>query len=217
MRRREFIKYLICMMAQGTSLSHALDAMAKNYIKSPLQLDGNIKDYLHKMRYFYNPDLDDVHLVSKDLALLHSSVKKLKKVQSIVGYGNFHLISFDDAIKIARRYRTAKRFTKPELNFLEELFYRDASEYGFEGSKPVHKLTDRINRKNVFRHRGSGHYLFKNESLETFLQIQSDLGDKVVLTSGIRAIAKQFLLFLDKTARSDGNLSLASRQLAPPG
>jgi len=38
-----------------------------------------------------------------------------------------------------------------------------------------------------------------------------------VLTSGVRSVIKQFLLFLNKAYANDGNLSLASRQLAPPG
>jgi LAS superfamily LD-carboxypeptidase LdcB len=33
----------------------------------------------------------------------------------------------------------------------------------------------------------------------------------------VRSVIKQFLLFLNKAYRSKGNLSLASRSLAPPG
>ena len=43
------------------------------------------------------------------------------------------------------------------------------------------------------------------------------MGDKLYLTSGIRGVVKQFLLFLDKAYNNKGNLSLASRSLAPPG
>jgi len=39
----------------------------------------------------------------------------------------------------------------------------------------------------------------------------------VVLTSGVRSVIKQFMLFLTKAYHHDGNLSLASRSLAPPG
>ncbi len=37
------------------------------------------------------------------------------------------------------------------------------------------------------------------------------------LTSGVRGVAKQFILFLAKAEANGGNLSLASRSLAPPG
>jgi len=38
-----------------------------------------------------------------------------------------------------------------------------------------------------------------------------------VLTSGIRSVVKQTHLFLAKTIQSKGNMSRASRSLAPPG
>jgi len=37
------------------------------------------------------------------------------------------------------------------------------------------------------------------------------------LTAGVRGIVKQFYLFLSKALRHNGNLSLASRSIAPPG
>jgi LAS superfamily LD-carboxypeptidase LdcB len=43
------------------------------------------------------------------------------------------------------------------------------------------------------------------------------LGNKVILTSGIRSIIKQLTLFLNKAYKNNGNISLASRSLAPPG
>jgi len=43
------------------------------------------------------------------------------------------------------------------------------------------------------------------------------VGRQVILTSGVRGLIKQFLLFLNKAYKSNGNLSLASRSLAPPG
>ena len=38
-----------------------------------------------------------------------------------------------------------------------------------------------------------------------------------MLTSGVRSVVKQIFLFLNKTAKVNGNLSLASYSLAPPG
>ena len=43
------------------------------------------------------------------------------------------------------------------------------------------------------------------------------MGRGAILTSGVRSVIKQFLLFLDKAYRCNGNISLASRSLAPPG
>ena len=43
------------------------------------------------------------------------------------------------------------------------------------------------------------------------------MGRQAVLTSGVRSIIKQTLLFLNKAKKTRGNLSMASRSLAPPG
>ena len=43
------------------------------------------------------------------------------------------------------------------------------------------------------------------------------MGDTVVLTSGVRGVAKQMYLFVNKAVDTGGNLSMASRSLAPPG
>jgi len=55
------------------------------------------------------------------------------------------------------------------------------------------------------------------DSLNRYQQIRSDVGDNLLLTSGIRNVVKQMHLFLAKTRQSNGNLSKASRSLAPPG
>jgi LAS superfamily LD-carboxypeptidase LdcB len=47
--------------------------------------------------------------------------------------------------------------------------------------------------------------------------MKKDVGNRLVLTSGVRSIVKQTLLFLNKAEKHRGNLSLASRSLAPPG
>ena len=62
-----------------------------------------------------------------------------------------------------------------------------------------------------------GNYIFAGEAQKTWNAIQAELGPSVVLTSGVRGVAKQFLLFLNKAMKFSGNLSLASRSLAPPG
>ena len=63
----------------------------------------------------------------------------------------------------------------------------------------------------------TGHYLYRGKSEELYNQLKKDLGPTIVLTSGIRSVVKQTHLFLAKTIQSKGNLSKASRSLAPPG
>jgi hypothetical protein len=109
------------------------------------------------------------------------------------------------------------RFSGDELDFLEKIFYVDASTYGFFGKKPLENLTFRVQRREVVKVPYTGNYLYKGLPIETYERIRRDLGNRAILTSGVRSIIKQFLLFLDKARRNNGNLSLASRSLAPPG
>ena len=59
--------------------------------------------------------------------------------------------------------------------------------------------------------------MFQGEALNKFKQLKKDVGDELILTSGVRSIVKQIQLFLAKLNNSNGNLSLTSRSLAPPG
>ncbi len=79
------------------------------------------------------------------------------------------------------------------------------------------ELTHRINQNEVEKIGGSGHYLLKGDSLNQYQLIHKDVGEKPLLTSGIRNVVKQMHLFLSKTRQSNGNLSKASRSLPPPG
>ena len=100
---------------------------------------------------------------------------------------------------------------------MELTFYADGQRYGFLGQKPLKEITDQVKKKDVIKIPHSGNYLYKERSIEIFGDIKKELGDQVILTSGIRSVMKQFLLFLNKVHSSEGNLSLASRSLAPPG
>jgi hypothetical protein len=134
-----------------------------------------------------------------------------------VGHGNFQILSFDEGLKIAHNYSQVGEFSKAEIIFMEMIFYTEAERYGFLGQKPLNNLTDRIKTKKVIKVPHTGNYLYKGLPLETFKKIKQQVGEQVVLTSGVRGIMKQFLLFLNKAKKSNGNLSLASRSLAPPG
>ena len=179
--------------------------------------DAPVKDYLYKIR---NPDTvfaDDIVLEGRDLQLLGAVLQRLERVRDTVGNGNFATLAFDEAINLARRQVAIGPFSHQELSFMEMIHGRDAKDYGFFGDKQVVSLTHRIDGSGVVKVPYSGNFLFKGESLEKFAKIKESLGEEVVLTSGIRGIIKQFYLFLGKVERHGGNLSLASRSLAPPG
>ncbi len=62
----------------------------------------------------------------------------------------------------------------------------------------------------------SGHFIFKGKPLQDYNRILNDVGDTIILTSGIRNVVKQLSLYISKIKSLNGNLSLASNIIAPP-
>jgi len=179
--------------------------------------DTEVDEYLAKIRNFDADFNNDIYLPADKRALLISSISRLERVQSYVGHGNFNLIGFDEMLFFARNYPDIGAFEKTELDFIEEIFFTDANQYGFFGEKVTPELTTRIPIPDVVKIQGSGHYLLRGSSYNLYEQIRQDVGQQLLLTSGIRNVVKQMHLFLAKALQSDLNLSKASRSLAPPG
>ncbi|CAN2045545.1 Peptidase M15 [Candidatus Magnetomoraceae bacterium gMMP-1] len=215
MKRRDFLKTLSLGIISAGFAPDVLAGAIKN--SDPASPDDYIKDYLIKMRDFDRPHKGDIYLNSKEHQLLKLSTKRLKRIQKLVGHGNFQLLSFDKMLKIGRSYSSVGLFNKSEQNLLEKLFYTEASIYGFFGKKPLVNLTASISNKDVVKVPGTGNYLYKGQPFNTYKKIKKQVGNKAILTSGVRSVSKQFMLFMNKLCKSKGNLSLASRSLAPPG
>lgn len=179
--------------------------------------EETIDEYLEKIRNFDADFTSDVHLSEGNRALLLPTLARLERAQNFVGHANFNLIGFEELLYFARNYADIGAFEKAELDFIDEIFSTDAAVYGFFGEKVSPQLNHRIAQRDVEKIAGSGHYLLKGDSLNHYLQIRKDVGEQLLLTSGVRNNVKQLHLFLAKTLQSDGNLSRASRSLAPPG
>lgn len=227
MKRRTFLKNLSAGVVISSGFSHWINALAtENVFNSPIRqpagllgpgMDEHIKDGLHKSKDFDRTYDDDVLLKPQMYGLLKSTVKRLARLQRLVGYANFNLLGFDDALKYASRYSRVGKFTKQELDFIEAVFFEDAVRYGFLGNKVITDLTTKISRRETIKMPRTGHYLFKGQPLQMYNKLTKDVGDSVILTSGIRGVVKQVHLFLAKAVKTKGNLSQASRSLAPPG
>ena len=187
--------------------------VASVYVKS----ESSVKDNLDKSENFNKTFVEDVFLRKEQYAVFHSTLKRILRVKKTIGYANFNLVGFDDMILYAHRLPKIGKFTKEELAFIDEMFFFDANKYGFHGSKVIKELTSKINKKETIKISGSGHYLFQGDALNKFNQLEHDVGPELILTSGVRSIVKQLQLFLSKLDKSNGNLSMASRSLAPPG
>lgn len=215
MNRRTFLKS-VCSLSASAWLC-GLYRFAGAQEEARIVEEKDLKDYLHRMANFDQPQPDDIILGKKEFALLKSSLNRLRRVQRTVGFGNFCVLNFDDALKFARNYSSIGKFTKQETTFLDKTFNFDAHNYGFYGEKPVEKLTTSISRKELVKIPRSGNFLYRGEAHKKYLKIRKELGNNIYLTSGVRGVVKQFILFLSKAATNGGNLSLASRSLAPPG
>jgi D-alanyl-D-alanine carboxypeptidase len=184
---------------------------------SALDAETQLTRYLEKMNNFEYSYGEDVLLSETQRPLLVESFKRIDRVQSLVGHGNFNVLGFDDMLRYSRQNESVGAFTPQELDFLESLFFDDVERYGFYGEKVIDSLTAVVSSRDRIKVSRTGHFLFKGQSEEIYKKIRQDVGDSIVLTSGIRGIVKQTHLFLAKTIQSNGNLSLASRSLAPPG
>lgn len=219
MDRRHFLRAAAAALLAAGASPRLLLAATKPAAPLPSSVNGvDLGQYLERMREFDQPHPGDVILEGKRLALFKKTLRRLRRLHKTIGDGNFHLLDFNTALKEGDDWGLrVGEFQRDEIEFLEEIFYQDATLYGFLGDKPLRNITDIIPEDEVAKVPGSGNYLYRGKPYDTFIQMQKDLGDGVVLTSGVRGVMKQFLLFFEKAGAAGGNLSLASRSLAPPG
>ncbi|HFE38446.1 MAG TPA: peptidase M15 [Gammaproteobacteria bacterium] len=218
MDRRTLLKGLVV----GTAIASSQNALAANNALARVARQGNVrittgKKYLAKIINFNQHFSEDIILTGDKFELLSLVVRRLTRLRSYVGYGNFSLLGFDQARVYARRFSKIGAFSKQEERFLEEIFYTQASDYGFYGTKVTDSLTYTVKQSDITKISGTGNYLFRDASLKLYEKIRKDVGDSIFLTSGVRGVVKQMHLFLAKALHSQGNLSMASRSLAPPG
>ena len=68
----------------------------------------------------------------------------------------------------------------------------------FMEKRTVPTLTTNINKKEVMKIPRTGHYLFRGHSEKSYNRIITDVGDSLMLTSGVRSIPKQMNLYFNK-------------------
>lgn len=184
-------------------LSQRPDLIADEHIKDGILLQADTTQ--------------DLIAKGAEFALLESINKKLLEARRIVGYGNYNLLGFNECANLLKNSSKLGAFTSAELDKIEELFTQGASVYGFFGQKVLLDLRYEFNKKDLIKIPHTGHYLFKGKSLYLYDKITKQVGTSIILTSGVRGIVKQLQLFLSKVMYTKGNMSLASRSLAPPG
>ncbi|MDQ7045920.1 MAG: M15 family metallopeptidase [Sulfurimonas sp.] len=159
---------------------------------------------------------NDIYLDRDEWALLTSVNARIKRVKKHVGFANFNLISFKDTLFYARNYSSIGAFTKKEIAFLDKLFYEDPKQYGFYGEKTCFDIKNIVKIKEVQKIPYTGHYVFKGKALEDYTKLKQDVGDTLILTSGVRNVVKQLSLYVNKIYNTRGNMTKASESIAPP-
>lgn len=159
---------------------------------------------------------NDVYLSRDEFLLLTSVNKRLKRLKAYVGFANFNIISFKSALYYGRNYPRIGAFTSAELALIDRLFYEDPKEYGFYGHKTCLNLNNIISTKEVVKIPYTGHYLFKGKPQKDYENIIGDVGDSLVLTSGVRNVVKQLSLYTNKIYNTLGNMTEATNSIAPP-
>ena len=208
MKRRQLLR---------ASAAFAGTAAIGGPFRASLAVSADPSSYAQKMARFDESHHDDVRLTGAEFELLKAIVARLARVQRTVGFGNFGVLSFDGMLGVASGYTSVGAFERGELALMESMFFREARIYGFHGRKVVGTLTDNPRRRALTKVRGTGHQLFRGEPEAFYNKLRKAIGRDLVLTSGVRGVVKQFHLFLRKAQAAEGNLSLASRSLAPPG
>lgn len=176
-----------------------------------------IKDDRAKSIYFSQDFPDDIFFEDERLKAIEQLTRKFRAVQKHIGFGNFNLIGMDEFFHYASIAPKCEAVLATEKIFLEELFYFDGAKYGFKGEKVAKNFTEQIKSNEVYKVPYTGHFLRKDNSLPLYEKIRNDIGEDLLLTSGVRGVAKQFHLFFEKGLSTKGNMSKASRSLAPPG
>ncbi|MBD3671855.1 MAG: D-alanyl-D-alanine carboxypeptidase family protein [Gammaproteobacteria bacterium] len=172
---------------------------------------------LQKVTHFDDDFGDDVILPVEKFDVLISLRDKLNYIQSYVGYANYSVLNFNELMKYARYNGQIGEFNSAQLALIDELFNENAQVYGFYGERINDHIDDRVDRNNMVKVAGTGQFMFKGQPLQTLKNLERDVGRQMILTSGVRSVVKQLLLFTNKAVSVNGNLSRASRSLAPPG
>ena len=218
MNRRTFFKSLVTVALFKCVPGSSLAGASPTSLPPRINNNGTGIPQASTRKRAYRPGAkNEIVLSADDYDLLCRLTRRLARLQASAGYGNFALMDLDAALAHARYDPYVGDFTPAEINFMEKIFHQDARMYGFMGGKPMQGITDSVQQREIEKVPKTGNYLFKGRPLETFRRMSGDVGSELILTSGIRGVPKQFYLFFRKAVITKGNLSLASRSLAPPG
>lgn len=158
----------------------------------------------------------DIYLSYQEYNTLKTLNKRLKRLSRYIGYANFNIVSFSDSLYYGRNYSKIGDFTKDELSLVDKLFCENPNQYGFYGSKTCSDINNIVSDKDIVKISHTGHFLFKGAAVEDYEKLKKDVGQTLILTSGVRNVIKQLSLYANKLYHNGGNITQATIQIAPP-
>ena len=158
----------------------------------------------------------DLYLTYQEYATLKTLNTRLKRLRRYIGFANFNIVSFNEALYYARNYSKIGKFSKDELTLVDKLFSENPGQYGFYGAKTCSDMNNKVSTKDIVKISYTGHFLFKGKALDDYTQLEKDIGNTLVLTSGVRNVVKQLSLYCNKLYGNGGNVTQASIHIAPP-
>ncbi|MFT5836147.1 MAG: D-alanyl-D-alanine carboxypeptidase [Sulfurimonas sp.] len=158
----------------------------------------------------------DIYLSYHEYTTLKRLNNRLKTLRRYIGFANFNIVSFNEALYYGRNYSKIGAFTKDELSLVDKLFSENPNRYGFYGAMTCSNINNKISKRDIVKIPYTGHFLFKGTALDDYKKLKEDVGNTLVLTSGVRNIVKQLSLYANKLYKNGGNVTQASMSIAPP-
>lgn len=163
------------------------------------------------------PAAGDVFLNRRFRRALPSTLARLHRAEEYFGHGFFNIVGFGQLFKEAANIPKIGGFGIDEIGLLQWLFFEDAASFGFRGPRVTTDFLEGFRASEMHYEKRFGQYLFTHRAKPLWDRMRSDIGEDLILTSGVRGLPKQSRLFLDKLMAQQANVSLVSRSLAPPG
>jgi hypothetical protein len=157
-----------------------------------------------------------------DAAALRALADRLAAVERHMGAGRFSVTDYPAVFALGAAH-AALRLSPAERATLDALFALDARRFGFAGPRASASLEATLPVSSLVTTRGSTARVYP-PAAALVARLQAAGCARLVVTSGVRGIPKQTLLFVRKVLQGGGTgwdfaraYATAARSVAPPG
>ena len=155
-----------------TSYAKSLLLAFQNYDSVIVSSPDNHGNYKQNMDNFEHAHHEDVFLAADKHQVLVYNVKRLDRVQNLVGHGNFNVLSFDERLCHSKYNKSVGVFKAEEIEFPEETFSNNVMRFGFYGERVTDEITTIVAGNVRIKLPRTVHYLFKGDSLNLYDKVR---------------------------------------------